>query len=261
MTGTSPAGASEVLPETLRKVSAESLLDVEFHCMAGALAVRAKFSLRHGRTALFGPSGSGKTTVLRTIAGLSSSAVAGDLNGRIALSGRVLLDTAAGVLVAAGARRVGYLPQAPALFPHLSVARNVRFGLRGLAQEVQERRVDEMLQLAGLDTLRDRLPGRLSGGERQRVALARALAPGPQLLLLDEPFSGLDRSAKNQLWNNLLPYLERQGIAMMLVTHDVAEAWRRTERVVRMSDGAAELEGATRELLTGERAGILRQLD
>ena len=172
----------------------------------------------------------------------------------------VLVDTGARTWTAPGKRGVGLLLQTPALFPNRTVEGNIRFGLHGLASDVQVERVAAVIALLGLDALRGRLPERLSGGEKQRVALARALAPQPRLLLLDEPFSALDAARKMELWEQMQPFLRARGIATLLVSHDPAEVWATAQTVIRMENGRAVESGPTEQMLAEERAGVLQLL-
>jgi iron(III) transport system ATP-binding protein len=169
-------------------------------------------------TALLGPSGCGKTTLLRSIAGLERPS-----GGTIRLGDRLV--SGPDVWVAPERRRVGMVFQDAALFPHLTVAQNVAFGLRELDQATARRRVGEMLDLVGLDTYADRRPGTLSGGQRQRVALARSLAPQPSVLLLDEPFSALDAALRAQLRADVSAIIREVGVTTVFVTHDQTEAF------------------------------------
>jgi iron(III) transport system ATP-binding protein len=169
---------------------------------------------------LIGPSGCGKTTVLRAVAGLEPLHA-----GRVTVAGRVVSDAARGVHVAPEARRIGMVFQDYALFPHLSVAANVAFGLRDLPRAEAERRVAEVLELVGLGHTARRAPHQLSGGQQQRIALARALAPRPQLLLLDEPFSSLDVDLRERLAIDVRAILKQTGITALFVTHDQMEAF------------------------------------
>ena len=221
----------------------------------GALDFRASFTLQQARGALWGPSGAGKSTLLRVISGLLRPR-----EGTVRVGERVLLDRGKDIDVPAGARGTAFLTQTPALFPRMSVERNLRFGLRALPVAEQGRRVDELVALFGLETLLDRFPARLSGGERQRVALARALAPRPELVLLDEPFSALDGERKAEVWQVLDRWLTAQGAAMLLVSHDPAEVWAHAETVVRMVDGKTGEQGPPSQLLAREREAVLRQL-
>ena len=177
---------------------------------------------------LLGPSGCGKTTVLRAIAGFEPV-----LAGSISLGGHVV--SALGVQVAPEQRRIGMVFQDHALFPHLSVAANVGFGLKG--QLGAEARVRQMLETVGLAHAAQRYPHELSGGQQQRVALARALAPAPALLLLDEPFANLDVDLRERLGAELRALLKSGGTTALMVTHDQHEAFAIADEIGIMSDG------------------------
>ncbi len=170
---------------------------------------------------LFGPSGSGKSLTLLALAGLLRPD-----SGRIIVQGRTFLDHRACVNVPARQRRVGFVFQDYALFPHLTVRENVAFGLKRLLRPLdskQRRTVDELLELFGLVALADRRPHQISGGQRQRTALARALAPNPGLLLLDEPFSALDQPLRAKMREELTRIRERFNLPMVMVSHDPAD--------------------------------------
>jgi ABC-type sulfate/molybdate transport systems ATPase subunit len=222
---------------------------------AGDLRIDVDFCLTHQRSVLFGPSGSGKTTLLRLLAGLQQPAL-----GRVQVGSLVLTDAAAGIAIPAGQRSIGYVTQEPALFPHLTVAANVAYGLHGLSSQARAARLDEMLSLFGLAPLRMRHPGRLSGGERQRVALARALAPSPSLLLLDEPFTGLDSRLRDQTAASLDIYLANTATALLSVSHDVAEVYASGADVLRIETGRIVARGPSTDVLAGPRERLLRQL-
>ncbi len=189
-----------------------------------SFTLAARFATDASRVVLFGPSGSGKSLTLRAVAGLLRPDA-----GRISVDGKVLFDSRQGVDIPVRRRRVGFVFQDYALFPHLTVRQNTAFGLGGmwgrLTREMRGR-VDAMLDLFGLTRMADSLPRELSGGQRQRVALARAVAPGPSVLLLDEPFSALDLPLRARLREEVLNLLERLGIPLILVTHDPEEAVR-----------------------------------
>jgi molybdate transport system ATP-binding protein len=170
-------------------------------------------------TVLFGPSGSGKTTILRCLAGLDTPD-----EGRISVGGALWYDHAAKVNLRPQQRRVGYLFQDYALFPHLSVAGNIGYGLRHLELRSRRARISELIEAMELAGLAGRRPAELSGGQAQRVALARALAPHPRLLLLDEPLSALDGPTRIRVRTELRPLLARLDIPCLLVTHDRTEA-------------------------------------
>ena len=169
---------------------------------------------------LIGPSGCGKTSLLRAVAGLERCAA-----GRVAIAGETLSDAATGLHLAPERRRIGMVFQDYALFPHLSVADNVAFGVAGLDRAARHKRVQQMLDLVGLAHAAKRAPHELSGGQQQRVALARALAPAPRLLLLDEPFSSLDVDLRERLAQEVRVILKESGTTALLVTHDQLEAF------------------------------------
>jgi molybdate transport system ATP-binding protein len=198
---------------------------------------------RPGTLVLFGASGVGKTLTLRALAGLTRPE-----RGTIRCGTRILFDGAAGIAVRAQDRRVGYVPQHTALFPHLSVRRNVAFGVR---TPDRERRVRALLETLGIAALAERWPTALSGGERQRVAVARALAPEPALLLLDEPFSSLDRAGRLDLHTWFHAHVRAQNLVVVLVTHDTEEAIALGDYVVRLEDGRTVAEGTPADVLGG----------
>ena len=197
-----------------------------------------------GVAALFGPSGAGKTLTLQCMAGLLRPDA-----GRIVVDGRVLFDTASGADVPPQSRRVGYVFQGYALFPHLTVADNVGFGLRGRSRAERTRRAAEVIGRLGLDGLERRYPRELSGGQRQRVALGRALAIDPALLLLDEPLSALDAPLRRTLRDELRAVLSEWGTAAVVVTHDFTEAYRLGDRIVVYEGGRVVQSAPRAELL------------
>jgi iron(III) transport system ATP-binding protein len=184
---------------------------------------------------LIGPSGCGKTSLLRAVAGLEPLT-----EGQVRIAGETLSDAALGVHLAPEARRIGMVFQDFALFPHLSVADNVAFGVAALPRAARQDRVRQMLDLVGLAHAADRAPHQLSGGQQQRVALARALAPQPRLLLLDEPFSSLDVDLRERLAQEVRAILKASGTTALLVTHDQLEAFAMADVVGVMNDGHLE---------------------
>lgn len=208
-------------------------LQIGYPAAGGFKRVVDGLSLQLGRGeigCLLGASGCGKTTVLRTIAGFEPLQ-----QGRIVLAGRELATPQQAL--PAEQRRVGMMFQDYALFPHLDVAANIAFGLRGMPRAQRKARVQALLQYVGLPGLEQRYPHELSGGQQQRVALARALAPAPDLLLLDEPFSNLDVDTRQRLAGELRELLKAAGTTVLMVTHDQSEAFAMADRIGVMHDG------------------------
>jgi iron(III) transport system ATP-binding protein len=188
--------------------------------------------------ALLGPSGCGKTTLLRLVAGFERpDAGVVEVAGRTVAAGRTW--------VVPEERRVGMVFQDYALFPHLTVAENVGFGL---PRRQRPTRVPELLAIVGLDGLGHRYPHELSGGQQQRVALARALAPAPDLVLLDEPWSNVDPSLRESLRSEVTEIIRPLGVTVVLVTHDREEAFSLADRIALMRDGVIVQEGTSEEL-------------
>ncbi|MCB1758220.1 MAG: ABC transporter ATP-binding protein [Gammaproteobacteria bacterium] len=179
---------------------------------------------------LLGPSGCGKTTLLRAIAGFEPLR-----RGSVVVDGRVISSTT--TTLAPERRGVGMVFQDFALFPHLSVAANIGFGLSRLGREQRQARIDELLRLVDLPEVRDYYPHQLSGGQQQRIALARALAPRPALLLLDEPFSSMDVELRETLARQVRQILKRERTSALLVTHDQSEAFAMADRIAVMEHG------------------------
>ena len=195
--------------------------------------------------ALFGPSGAGKTLTLQCLAGL----VRPD-RGRIAVGGSLYFDSEAGIDVPPQQRRLGYVFQGYALFPHLTVEDNVGYGLRGVPRERRRQRVGEVMERLGLSALARRRPRELSGGQQQRVALGRALAVDPRLLLLDEPLSALDVPLRRQLRRELVDIIRDWRKTTVLVTHDLPEAFQLADRIVICEEGRVVQEASKAELLS-----------
>lgn len=179
---------------------------------------------------LLGPSGCGKTTLLRAIAGFEPVAA-----GEISLQGALI--SSPGRTLAPELRRVGMVFQDFALFPHLNIERNIGFGLAGSSRLTRQKRIDELLELVGLKHLARSWPHELSGGQQQRVALARALAPDPEILLLDEPFSGLDSELREQLAGEVRSLLKHNNVTAILVTHDQHEAFAMADHITLLQNG------------------------
>jgi iron(III) transport system ATP-binding protein len=208
-----------------------SQLGVRYAGSSNPAVDSVSFSLQAGEIGvLIGPSGCGKTTLLRAVAGLERAQA-----GTIRLAKQIVSSPTAHV--PAESRRIGMVFQDYALFPHLNSAQNVAFGLTHLPPAQREQRVNEVLDLVGLGDIRKRFPHELSGGQQQRVALARALAPGPRLLLLDEPFSNLDVEMRERLAHEVRGILKAAGATALFVTHDQLEAFAIGDRIGVMHEG------------------------
>lgn len=203
--------------------------------------IDASFSARV--TSIFGPSGSGKTTLLDAIAGLRPMA-----SGEIEIGGKVLFSSARGINCSPQQRRVGYVPQEAALFPHLSVRQNILFGARRNGGDNPASTMDHAIDVLEIRSLLDRPVTRLSGGESQRVALARAIISAPQLLLLDEPLAALDVGLKEKI----LPYLARVrdefGLPIIYVTHNMTEVLTLADWVLMIRQGRLVAQGIPEEI-------------
>ena len=216
---------------------------VRFADQAEIHAPNLEWSGEPGVLVLFGPSGAGKTTVLRCLAGLERLA-----RGYIRFGSETWADADRGVHLPARVRRVGFVPQEYALFPHLDVAANVLYGFLPADAGQRRARLKELASWLGLEGLEQRFPAELSGGQQQRVALARALARDPQLLLLDEPFAALDIPTRQRLRTDLADLLARLRIRTVLVTHDRTDALALGQRVVVLDRGRILQQGAVQEV-------------
>lgn len=229
----------------------------------GSFVLEVDFVAPPGITILFGASGSGKTTLLNCVAGLMTPAA-----GRIAAGGRVFFDSARGLNVPVAGRGIGYVFQDLALFPHLSVAANVEYGLGRLSAAARRARSESLLESFRIAPLRRRKPREISGGERQRVALARALVTDPCVLLLDEPLSGLDAPTRSRLFQDLHAWNEAHRIPVLYVTHSREEVFALGERVLVLQRGRVLAQGSPYEVLEkpaqealAELAGVENQFD
>lgn len=203
------------------------------------------FNLRIERgevTCILGESGSGKSTVLRLIAGLEFP-----LKGRMFIEGKILFDEQEFVLPEK--RGIGMVFQDYALFPHMTVAENIQFGLKNLSQREKAERIREMLELVHLQDYAKRYPYELSGGQQQRVAIARAVAPKPSILLLDEPFSNLDAHLRHSIREELSRILQETRMTSIFVTHDREDAKNIADQVVILEKGKTIGAGKTEEVL------------
>ena len=217
-------------------------LDLEFHATPGF-------------TILFGPSGAGKTTLLDCVAGLVMPEA-----GRITVGERVLLDTEKHIDVPIAKRRVGYVFQDLALFPHYTVEQNVEYGLSHLARSERQKRVATILSAFRINLLAKRRPKEISGGERQRVALARTLVTDPEVLLLDEPLAALDAATKIRIVDDLRAWNEAHSIPILYVTHSRDEVFALGERVLVLDGGRILAQGTPHEVLAAPRQETVAQL-
>jgi molybdate transport system ATP-binding protein len=218
-------------PESSR-TTVEGSLVVDLEVSFPRFAIRPRFQAADEVVVIFGPSGAGKSATLRTLAGLIRPR-----RGLVRLHGRTLYDSNAAIDLPPQQRRLGYVPQNYALFPHRSVAENIAFGLRGLPRTEVEARVRSWLGRMQLEAHADVRPSHLSGGQQQRAALARALAASPDLLLMDEPFAALEEGLREQLREVVRRLQAESRIPVILVTHNLAEAYSLADRLVVLSEG------------------------
>lgn len=195
------------------RVFPDSRLEVDIRVPLGTGDLEIRMESRATTIAVFGPSGGGKSTLLRVLAGVERRA-----SGLVELGGETWLDSGKGVFVSPWERRVGWVPQDHLLFPHLSVRENLSYG------GASRRQVEEMAERLLVHHLLGRRPARLSGGEQQRVALGRALLSRPRILLLDEPFSALDRPLRNRVGGEISEFVRENRVPLVLVSHDEADA-------------------------------------
>ena len=223
--------------------------ELDFTLRQGGFTVEIAERSEARALALFGPSGSGKTTVVEAIAGLRRPE-----RGTIAVAGRRLFASRENVDLAARDRRAGYVPQDVLLFPHMSVRRNVLYGVREPRSAVRDpqsaiRNVDTIADLLELGELMDRAVGSLSGGERQRVALARALMSDPAVLLLDEPMAAVDLPRRRRILDALLRIRDELRVPLVYVAHSPEEVTRIADRVVVLESGRVVAAGAPHEVI------------
>jgi molybdate transport system ATP-binding protein len=225
--------------------AADARIDLQFHGSLGAFSLEVAFDCpMRGITALFGPSGCGKTTTLRCVAGLQRMA------GFLRVGDEVWQDDARRLFRRPHERSLGYVFQEASLFPHLSVRKNLAYGLTRVPLPDRRVSLDEAVELLGVQRLLERPPDSLSGGQRQRVAIARALLTSPRLLLMDEPLASLDRQSKH----DILPYLERLhdelAMPVLYVSHAPDEVARLADHLVLLDNGLVRASGPLRDLRT-----------
>ncbi|RLJ75497.1 molybdate transport system ATP-binding protein [Salisediminibacterium halotolerans] len=223
-----------------------TMLEADIQKQYPDFSLDISFTAAAGLTGILGPSGCGKSLTLQTIAGILSPD-----HGRIVMDGSVWFDSETNINVRPQLRKSGYVFQSYALFPHLTVADNIAYGLKGRPKEEIRAKVADWLRLIQLQDFGRRYPGQLSGGQKQRVALARSMITEPRLLLLDEPFSALDQHIRRQLEVDMLRLIGEHyhGVAL-LVTHNIEEAYRLSEEGMLFHDGRVLQKGARADVLT-----------
>ena len=252
------ASASQTaLPTSPQPISSELEVRIRkrFPNPEGSFNLNVHFRALAGFTILFGASGAGKTTLLDCIAGLADPD-----EGRIAVGGEDLYDSEKKRNVAAWKRRIGYVHQDLALFPHLTAGENVAYGLRALSAAERRTRSREMLDAFRIEHLRDRRPAQISGGERQRVALARALVTEPRALLLDEPLAALDRPTKSSLVGDLRRWNQHHRVPILFVTHNGEEVFALGDEVIVLDGGRIVAQGQPHEVMRVPRMETVAQL-
>ncbi|NMF85600.1 molybdate ABC transporter permease subunit [Nodosilinea sp. P-1105] len=230
-------------------------LSVTLHKSLGAFPLDVQFTAGPEALGILGASGSGKSMTLRCIVGVETPD-----RGRIVLNGRVLFDRDRGINLPSCQRRVGLLFQTYALFPHLTIAENIGFGLQHLPRLERRQRVSGWLSMMHLQGLGDRYPQQISGGQQQRVALARALAPNPEVLLLDEPLSALDTYLRSQVEQQLIKTLATYPGIALFVTHNLEEVFRVCPQVMVMAAGQAVTHGTRHQVFERPGSAIAAQI-
>ena len=238
------------LPETapislVARKATPATLAVKIEKQVPGFHLQTQFETNDQPLGLLGASGSGKSMTLRCIAGLETPT-----QGQIVLNGRVLFDSETGVNVPSCDRKVGLVFQNYALFPHLTVAQNLAFGMQAIPRGQRMAQVINYLDLIGLSELGDRYPNQLSGGQQQRVALARAIASQPDILLLDEPLSALDAYLRSHIEKLLIEVLSSYGGVTLFITHKLEEAYRVCRNLIVLSDGQVLAEGTKEDIFT-----------
>jgi len=231
-------------------------IEKRFQDRGQSFRASAAFTVGNEIAVIFGPSGAGKTTILECIAGLMTPD-----RGQISLNERVMFDSGAHRNVLACERRIGYVFQSLALFPHMTAAQNVGYGLSDINDRLRESRVIDALEAFRISHVAARKPAEMSGGERQRVALARSLVTQPRALLLDEPMSALDYHTKAEILHDFREYHGQHQMPVIYVTHAIDEVFAIADRVLKISNGAITSEGKPEEILGEERELLIKNLN
>jgi molybdate transport system ATP-binding protein len=258
-----PAAVAAMSPPSPRDLDKDEiiapLLEARFRKRLAAperdFVLEAEFQAGTGFTILFGPSGAGKTTVLDCVAGLTKPD-----SGRIAVGGRVLFDAARNINFPVAKRHIGYVFQSLALFPHLTVEKNVQYGLARLPQAERATRAGAILQACRIAHLAQRYPREISGGESQRAALARTLVTDPAVLLLDEPLAALDAATKAKIIDDLRLWNQAHRIPILYVTHSREEVFALGERVIVFDAGRIVAQGTPHEVIEAPQQETVAQL-
>lgn len=208
-----------------------------------AFMLDVSFEMDNELVVLFGPSGSGKTTLFKCISGITEP---GD--GKISVGSKGYYDKDQKINLPIQKRNLGYVFQNYTLFPHMNVRKNIEYGLKGWEKGNREERVMEVLDLLHIEELENRYPSQLSGGQKQRVALARALAPKPEILLLDEPFSALDMEIRTELAEKIKSLQRKIGIPLLFITHNLEEAFLLADRILILHGGKVQQFGTPEEI-------------
>jgi molybdate transport system ATP-binding protein len=258
-----PAAVAASLPDSVRGPDKDRIagptLEARFRKRLAAperdFVLEAEFQAEPGFTILFGPSGAGKTTVLDCVAGLATPD-----SGSIAVGDRVLFDAARSIDIPVAKRRVGYVFQSLALFPHLTVEKNVQYGLAHLPQAERAARASAILQAFRIAHLAQRYPREISGGESQRAALARTLVTDPAVLLLDEPLAALDAAIKAKIIDDLRLWNQAHRIPILYVTHSREEVFALGERVIVLDAGRIVAQGTPHDVIEAPQQETVAQL-
>ena len=230
-------------------------LSVDISHRLGTFELDARFESPGRVTALFGPSGSGKTSLVNLIGGLARPR-----SGRIAVGGRVLVDTEKGIFLPKHRRRIGYVFQDARLFPHLTVSQNLRYGRWFTPVSERYAEMSRIVALLGIEPLLERRPGALSGGERQRVAIGRALIASPKLLLMDEPTAGMSPSEREALMQLTASIVRDEGMSVLFTEHDMDVVFQHSARIVVMNRGAVVTIGTPAEVRASPNEHVQRFL-
>ncbi len=222
-------------------------LAVKLHKKVSGFTLDVEWEIGNELAVIFGPSGSGKSMTLQLIAGLMPPD-----GGRISSEGKIFFDAEHNISLPPQQRRIGYVFQDLALFPHMSIKDNILYGAKDIEKSVRDKRLYDIISIFRLDGIERKRPGEISGGQKQRVALARALIRKPDVLLLDEPFSSLDTSLRADMRTFLKDIRKEFNLPVILITHDIFEAITLADRVILYEDGKVIIAGKPHEVLNPE---------